>query len=173
MVEIGLMKLKLIDLQVMEVRMNENVKIIENIISKVLKENNYKKKGLSWYQETNDTVVLLELQKSSWGMQFYINIAVFLKVFGSISLPPKEWKCHIRGRLSSPEGEDKLGKALDLETEYILDERERIILKYLHEYALPILNSFKSLRSIKQLIDNENKKDFLVSLKAKEYLNNI
>jgi hypothetical protein len=54
----------------------------------------------NYYRERPETVCVLNLQKSSWGPQFYLNAAVWLTRLGA-KRRPKEHECHIIWRVNS------------------------------------------------------------------------
>jgi hypothetical protein len=49
--------------------------IIENILKHELKPVNFKKHRRVWRRHHTDVVHVIGLQKSSWGKQYYINLA--------------------------------------------------------------------------------------------------
>lgn len=63
-----------------------------------LKAQGFKKKARTWTRERGDVFQILNLQKSAYGEQLYVNVAVYLKALGSEPHPP-EHRCHIRARL--------------------------------------------------------------------------
>ncbi|TIS76728.1 MAG: DUF4304 domain-containing protein [Mesorhizobium sp.] len=71
----------------------------------------------NYYRERPETVCVLNLQKSSWGPQFYLNAAIWLTRFG-LERRPKEHKCQIRWRVDSLMGSEQskaFAEALDLD----------------------------------------------------------
>lgn len=63
-----------------------------------LKALGFKKKARTWTRETPDAFQVVDLQKSAFGEQVYVNVAVYLKALGDETSPP-EHRCHIRARL--------------------------------------------------------------------------
>ena len=53
-------------------------KILVKALDEVLSPLAPQKKGASWYMDGVENFTVLNLQKSNWGEQYYINIAAFL-----------------------------------------------------------------------------------------------
>jgi hypothetical protein len=80
------------------------VKVLESAIHGVLKPQGFTKKGATWRRVSNEIISVLNLQKSQWGDDYYINVGVFIKSVGSRE-DPRKHDCHIRGRPTpSPDG---------------------------------------------------------------------
>lgn len=83
------------------------------------------KKGNSWYLRSDETILVIELQKSNYSLRYFVNIAVWLLPLGMTKFP-KEQACHIRTRLSQlvPES-DRLDTLLDIDQAISDPERKR------------------------------------------------
>jgi hypothetical protein len=127
-------------------RIAANTKDLERSITEILKEEGFKKKGTSWYFETPECISVLDLQKSQWGGQHYINLGVFVKQFDATPFP-KEHQCHIRGRLSEIVADKtQFERYLDLEdNSFSVEQKLRAIVETIQKDALPLLSSFQSL----------------------------
>ncbi|HEY9268383.1 MAG TPA: DUF4304 domain-containing protein [Methylotenera sp.] len=76
------------------------MKEIEAIISSVVLCDGFKKKGKNWWLQVNDVLQVINLQKSQYGNQFYINFGIYLgNVTGDEKV--KINLCHIQFRLES------------------------------------------------------------------------
>lgn len=71
---------------------------VEAQLSPGLKASGFKKKARTWTRETPDAFQVVNLQKSQFSEQVYVNVAVYLKALGDETSPP-EHRCHIRARL--------------------------------------------------------------------------
>ncbi|TPN34708.1 DUF4304 domain-containing protein [Mesorhizobium sp. B2-3-3] len=83
-------------------------------------------RATNYYREWPETICLLNLQKSAWGSQFYLNAAVWFTRFGP-ERRPKEHQCHVRWRVDSQMGDERsktLMQALNLE--YPLPDNQRL-----------------------------------------------
>ncbi len=72
----------------------------------------------AWYRRQGDAISVVDLQKSQYGNQYYINVGLWLLEIADERFP-KEWVCHLRTRLEAllpPHEEPRLEKLLDLRT---------------------------------------------------------
>lgn len=88
---------------------------IQTTFARAMKNLGLTKKGSAWYLHNDETILVVELQKSNFGLIYFVNVAVWLRGLGETQFP-KEQACHIRTRLgelvSDPE---RLAGLLDLE----------------------------------------------------------
>src|SRR5689334_1328791 len=85
----------------------------------------FKRKATYWYRAINDVVDVVGLQKSRWGEQHYINLAVWIKKIEKRDFP-KVRECHIQCRLDAvSETPDNLSRALDEEDSWKMDADTR------------------------------------------------
>ena len=75
-----------------------NTKKLRAVIDAVLTSYGFTKRRSAWYRYYPETIVVLDLQKSDYGGQYYVNLAVTLRALNPEDYPP-EHKCHIRMRL--------------------------------------------------------------------------
>ncbi len=77
-----------------------NEKIFIEKFTEFLKQYNYKKNGMYWRLEKDNTMFLFNLQKSQWGPQFYINFGIFFRELGDKKIKiPKSYEWHFEHRL--------------------------------------------------------------------------
>ena len=79
----------------------------------------FKKKETAWYCKSAGMLQIVELQKSSFGLQFYLNLCWVPDGMEVEGMPtPNAHKCPIRIRLTAlfPEQRDEIEKVFDLET---------------------------------------------------------
>jgi hypothetical protein len=94
------------------------------LLQDCLGQANFHRKGKTWSFADEEVVQLVNLQKSQWGNQYYINFAIWLNRLGQPPKDLREHQCHIRLRASALLDDDTLLKqALDLENQ--LDDRTR------------------------------------------------
>ncbi|MBN9257906.1 MAG: hypothetical protein BGO93_12305 [Mesorhizobium sp. 65-26] len=125
-------------------------------------------RATNFYREWPETICLLNLQKSSWGSQFYMNAAVWFKRLGA-ERRPKEYNCHIRWRVNS-QMEDNQAKAFTqaLNLEYALpgDQRQSLVRNGVDTYGFGLLARCESERTALQVAD-ECAPSVLVTLEAR------
>lgn len=79
---------------------NDTQRSLEQAIGRVLKPLGYRKRASTWRRERDAVVSVLNLQKSQWGDDWYMNLGVYLKALGAEADPP-EYRCHVRCRAAT------------------------------------------------------------------------
>lgn len=111
-----------------------------------------KRSGI-WCRRQRETIAVLELQKSQYGPQYFVNVALWLLALGNAECP-REHACHLRSRLTRllPEDEDRLKVVLNLDDSTLTeDHRRATLLEILDERLLPLLDSCATLDGIRSL----------------------
>jgi Domain of unknown function (DUF4304) len=137
-----------------------------------LREAGFKVRSNTWHKQCQDTILVVNLQKSQWGPQFYINLAVWVRQLGEASAP-KEYQCHIRQRATSlPDRRAKdLERALDLDDESLsMQEREACIGEFMRESAIPFVESLSTMEGIRSALEAQVLKGCFVNRELKELL---
>ena len=149
-------------------------KSLETIFGAQLIAAGFKKKASTWYRQAEGALQVVNLQKSSWGLQFYVNIGcvpVGMEVEGMPT--PKEYKCPVRIRLASafPEQETEIEKTFDLAVNGLSDpERAERLDQVVNEMVLPFMDSMKDMPSLQQAIDEGKFENAFIILEAQKYL---
>lgn len=117
-------------------------------------EAGFEKKSGSWYQHGEEVIVVLNLQKSQYGPQYYVNVAFWLRQLGEERYP-KEHKCHVRLRLEDvvPDTEEEIGRLLDLEKPLSDEQRIEALLRLLRERLGPVIKRAGSVDGLRSLRD--------------------
>lgn len=127
----------------------ENEKVILGIMSRIMKEFGFRKKRSTWYRENEEVIMVVNLQRSTWGKYFYLNVGVLIKALNNTKDPP-EHKCHIRDRIE--ENGPDMKRALDASDGPITpEEREQIITDKVRNVVMPTLNSWSLIKSLVEL----------------------
>lgn len=154
----------------------QNAKIIIDAISSALKTHGFKKKASNWYLHNNETVLLVNLQKSQYGNQFYINGAILVKALLDLEFPQEE-KCHIRFRLGTNDTgapEKRAEILLDLENEFISEDDRKVELENLViDYILPHLNQCSTLSGIAEVINSGRFKGWAVRKNLQDLIQSL
>ncbi|MCI0635985.1 MAG: DUF4304 domain-containing protein [Actinobacteria bacterium] len=126
--------------------------VVKSAVAEVLKSSGFHKKSDCWYERTKDAILVVNLQKSQFGGQYYLNLGVWLNKLGPATFP-KEHHCHIRTRLESVR-ESGLARALNSDDESVADgERKRLIILGLSEQGIPWLRRCGELGSLKKMLE--------------------
>jgi hypothetical protein len=112
----------------------------------------FMKRSGSWYRRQEDTIAVLQLQKSQYGDQYFVNVALWLLSLADAE-HPKEQTCHLRSRLSRllPDEETKLSALLDLESSMPDDDRSAGLGEILVTRLLPLLDLCSTMGGIRSL----------------------
>ena len=148
-------------------------RLVKEALGTPLKEVGFKKKSDSWYWQNDEVVLMVNLQKSQYGDQYYVNGGVALKALGSSEFP-KEHQCHIRFRLTAVASDDEtkqIEAAFDLEDKSFPDhQREEEISRLVRDVALPILQGCSSESGISETVKSVKLGNAMIHKKVKDFL---
>ena len=71
---------------------------LETSISTPLKVQGFRKRARTWWRDREETIQILNLQKSPFGERLYINLGVYVRQLGQESRPAAH-NCHVQTRL--------------------------------------------------------------------------
>lgn len=132
----------------------------------------FAKKAGTWCRHQDETIAVLELQKSQYGPQYYVNVALWLLVLGEVDCP-KEHACHLRSRLDEllPGYEDQLKVVLDLDNPTLAEaDRRAKFESILSDQLLPIIGRSSTLEGVKALVADDHLGLFLITGSAQRVL---
>jgi hypothetical protein len=117
---------------------------VQTAVAAVARAGGFKGGPRTWRKEVPLGLAVLNLQKSSWGPQYYINFGVYVRALGPLTEPRAE-QCHYSARAEStfsaseewqPERWEDL---LNLECVESDEVRQREIEMFLSEDVLPFM----------------------------------
>jgi hypothetical protein len=112
----------------------------------------FKKKASSWYRQIGGVLQVVNLQKSSFGEQFYVNLCFAPITMEIEGMPtPKEHRCPVRIRLTAafPEHKEELDNVFDLESPGMSKSERKIrIAGLVKDQILPYLVFAKDVPSL-------------------------
>lgn len=129
--------------------------VIKLGVDDALKGAHFRRKSSAWYRDLEETVLVVDVQKSNFGEQYYVNLGVLVKGLPANhggKLPPKENQCHIRVRIEAlkPDEEEQLKRMLNLEDGSIgVAERQQGIAGAITRIALPFLTQCSTRAGIR------------------------
>lgn len=113
----------------------------------------FEKKSGSWYRRTPEVIAILNLQKSQYGPQYFLNLSFWLRELGDERYP-KAHQSHVVARVSGlvPKVESRLKALLDLE--YAVSDEVRIfeLVAVLSDNVLPIVERAKDVDGLRSLV---------------------
>ncbi|MBK8255163.1 MAG: DUF4304 domain-containing protein [Polyangiaceae bacterium] len=125
----------------------------------------------TWYRATEDLIQVLNVQKSRYGQQYYLNLGIWLKPLGEVQFP-KENVCHvrIRARQLDEATRAEFEKCLDLDSGITPEERENQIRRLVDDVVLPFFARCESIAQIRQVYNSGVLKRAAVLSTAQEFL---
>lgn len=131
----------------------EYIKRFKDTFGRPLKEAGFVRKASTWYAHGPECIRVVNLQRSQWGPQYYINLAIWLNVLGE-NRWPKEYQCHVRTRADSIAPDPAVLKALlDLEdTGTSPDERCERLAEFVGAVIVPFLAQVQDLAGLKAIV---------------------
>ncbi len=135
-------------------------KDLVNIFDNILKPNGFKRKGNYWRLDGDELIKIVNLQKSQWGNQYYINYGFDFK-----DLQYNKVAMHIYRRIISTDINES--NVLDFGKNFLGDR-----IKVIEGLLKNILEIFNNNDSIADLLKNIKQRSHLndVPLKVKEFL---
>ena len=131
-----------------------------NVFDNILKPKGFKRSGNYWRYYNDELEKIVNLQKSQWGNQYYINYG-----FNIADIQREGLSMHIFRRISSIDDNNK--NILDFAIE-IQGNRSQMVEKLLND----ILIVFNEINSVTDIVNDLKKRSHLndVPIKVKEYL---
>jgi len=137
-----------------------NYKQFKSVFSNFLSPFGYKSTGNMFFRRTGEVFTIVDLQKSEFGGQYYVNLGLFVDEGGALAQPPPFYKTHLKQRLESKfiipqSARNTLVPALDLEVPMAAAERSVVLTKALEQYAVPYLDSLSTIEGIADFLSPE------------------
>jgi hypothetical protein len=125
--------------------------VIQEAFVEAVKGGGFHEYAGSWYLDGAEATLVVNLQKSTYGDQYYVNLAVWDKSLGEVKFP-KEHKCHVRLRLGSLVGGDAV-RCFDGEDQSLDNATRRVLIKaVMEQHAIPLLKPCVTRDGIKRRI---------------------
>ena len=125
-------------------------------LNDVLKIEGYKKKNSSFYKHTSDLILIINLQKSIYGDEIFINITIWLKV-----LDDQEWPLYYKGHLRSRIGglvtnpkmlADSLDYRNDNDDIQLIKNKMNYAVNVIRDEVVPYLIQYATLDDIRNMV---------------------
>jgi len=125
--------------------------VVQTVFDGFVTESGLARKSKSWYRRTDETIVVLTLNRFPYGRQYFLTVGVLLRTLDADETP-KDAHCQIRSRLDRlvPEAsEHRVNDLLDLE--FPIDEAARgaELLSLLRSELLPLMDASRSLDGLR------------------------
>jgi hypothetical protein len=114
-----------------------------------LEQAGFKRINKRWFRRSAETIVVVDLQRSSYSALYYLSVAVWLLPLGDPSNPPREEQCHLRTRINDTA---RTG-ALDLEQPMQSDDRQQLITRIVVESVLPLAEQCRTIAGCRAAVN--------------------
>ena len=137
--------------------MKANTNPIKEIVKDYMKKSGFRCKKNTWYRQCNDLIQALNIQKSAWGDQYYINLC--FEYYDGTFLYPSEYKFPGAYMFSlSIRIEDAISNAdfnaLIFNIHYELEQRKKAIIDIFIK-SIDYLNKNNSTGELKKVFKNK------------------
>ena len=136
--------------------MSETQKALEQVVARVLKPLGFTKRAATWHRDGEALIAVLNLQKSQWSEDLYLNLGVYLKALGDETRPP-ESRCHVRCRAATIKGQQTPRDAAGLAA--LVDE-----------VARPWLDALSTPQGVAAFLASDRAGACLIDARAREVL---
>jgi len=140
--------------------MNDDIKKAINKIALFLKELDFKKKALTWHKKKKEFILLIDLQRSAWSPEYYVNVGIILDNDNELSL--KTHNSDIRYRVSC------LNKQNEYRDIYKIEDDFDSIIQLIQNQVIDVFDNMENIEEVKAKILTDGEEEYLLTLKAKE-----
>ncbi|SFJ15562.1 DUF4304 domain-containing protein [Planctomicrobium piriforme] len=154
--------------------------IFTTTFGRSLKPAGYKKlRGDTWYKFNKDTICLVNIQKSDWGNEWFVNLAVWINGIEKSNIPPissffkkyvkrlyperplhNHCQLQVRWEVLAPERKNLLMLAMRLYDNSLSDaDRIPILTEMLENTVIPFLERASSFKGLKSIISDDRIKN--------------
>jgi hypothetical protein len=151
-----------------------DAKKLKLIMNDYLAAHGFARKGTTWYRTRAETLQLINLQRSEYGVQHYLNLAfVPSGMLTEENAFPKEYQCPIRIRMPPAKVESEsqeIERLFNLEIAEMSDQaREAGIRKMMESVTMPFLDEVGKV-GLKHAVERGFFDGGSVTLAARKYL---
>lgn len=151
--------------------MSDAKHFVQRLLDETLHALGFKRKGTLWTRSANDVYQSVEMQKSQFGEQYYINLGVWLTALGSPQ-NPRDKDMHIRLRADSlfdAAACERWVRNLDFEQDVAHDDRERELSAMMRD-VVALLIAWDSEANLREAMNAGDLSDAFVQAAARTAL---
>jgi len=145
--------------------------VIQDALSDVLTQSGFRQRGDAWYRDVPVGMLVVELQKSEWGEQYYVNLGVYVRKLGQ-ARRPKPFQCHLntRAEVIDLSQQERWKELLDLETEVAPGRRQQDLKTLITSEMIPFLDSLSTEDGLRSAYSRGELSHAAVTLALKQHL---
>ncbi len=146
--------------------------VLRDLIARILEGHGFGRSGGTFVRRLEEVVQSVELQKSQWGRQYYLNIGFWILALGPIArVRDRDMQIRLRFDLVLPaEERARIASLLDLDS--LLEQHERLseLESLLHRALVPFLEAERSVSALRRGVEEGPLKSGFIKANAKEFL---
>jgi hypothetical protein len=137
----------------------------------VFKDAGFRKQRATWRRVNTETIFVVNLQRSRWGDNFYVNLGVHLRMLEEAPDPAHN-ECHLSCRAEAvPEALPVLRLALDFDRGFDGSEHERrSAVRALAHLSLLRLGACETLAQARAAVSGSGVRDWRIRVEARDLL---
>ncbi len=130
-----------------------NEREFASMLAASLKSAKFSRSGRRWFEDCDEVISVISLQKSQWSPQYFINVGFWVKSLGAPSVLPKENECHIRIRADAAFGEmaSEIATMCDLENDVSDADRASWIGRFVNDRLAPFVRRGSDVSSLRDM----------------------
>ncbi len=136
---------------------------LESVIAPRLKSLGFRKKARTWWRDRDETIQVVNLQKSPYSERLHVNLGIYVRVLGT-DTSPSERHCQIRARLETVAPEACWNDVVSLEA---LVAPPPTVIDAVVVSAIDWLESLARVEDIRAFVDSPKSKPFLIFATAR------
>ncbi len=150
-----------------------NNKDIVTAVHNVLNRHGYQKRSGGWNRSSADLLQIVNLQKSNFGMQYYVNLGFMpLDMLDDSSCSIKENQAELRVRMTSimDENNDGIDAIFNLDINYEKEDRVKDIECAIEQLVSTFLDKLRTISDLKIAHSKGELKKFLITKEAQSII---
>jgi hypothetical protein len=136
---------------------------VEAAFAPVLGAHKFNKVGRTWRRVFPDVILVVNLQKSQWSSDLYVNLGAYLRSLGTELRPPCQ-RCHISARLEAVVPAEQFEAARSLSSG---EPPSSEAVMAFSGFGLPWLESLSSSSGVRAFLRTSRSRRMLVSNEAR------
>ena len=151
-----------------------NQKLISSVIDGCAASSGFTRKGSTWYRHDPEVILVVNLQKSNYGGQYYINLGVSPRELTEGEFP-RDAQCHLRMRLEGlyeMEQNDpkEVERVFNLEDSSLASGEREAAMKTFLSRGIAWLEDLASIENMRRALESKADLRYYTTLKCRRFL---
>lgn len=132
-------------------------KVFKNLFDEIAQKNGFERAFSVWFKEQDESMVVVDLQRSNYSHFYYVNINVYIQGFwGRTFKKGKDFNFGDGGAALSTRSPKEYDLALDLENKINDQGRKELLEKMFTDFLLPFTKRTSTRSGIIEMYENDN-----------------